>query len=100
MTQLSTELLAATASLEPQCSGPTMVDEASPPSYRQRLPALPTRVRPLTCQAGPGRTGEHQERTAGAVRKLLGGASVDHASHRAIAARANDQQIERRAVER
>jgi len=67
---------------------------------RAHRPALPTVFRRFICRAGSGRTGEHQERTAGAVRKLLGGASVDQASDRAIAARANDQQIERRAVQR
>jgi hypothetical protein len=44
--------------------------------------------------------GEHQERATGGMRKLLGGASVDQASDRAIAARAYDQQVERRAVQR
>jgi hypothetical protein len=47
-----------------------------------------------------GGAGEHQERATGGMRKLLGGASVDQASNRAIAARAYDQQIERRAVQR
>ena len=36
----------------------------------------------------------------GGMRKLLGGASVDQASDRAIAARAYDQQIDRCAVQR
>src|SRR4051794_18872440 len=47
-----------------------------------------------------GGAGEHQERATGGMRKLLGGASVDQASDRTIAARAYDQQIERCAVER
>src|SRR3954449_13373067 len=54
----------------------------------------------VICRAGVSRTGEHQERTAGAVRNLLGGASVDQASDRPIAAGAHDQQIERCAVQR
>jgi len=45
-------------------------------------------------------TGEHQERATDGMRKLLGGASVDQASDRAISARAYDQQIERCAVQR
>src|SRR3954447_17504246 len=47
-----------------------------------------------------GGAGEHQERATGGMRKLPGGASVDQASDRAIAARAYDQQIERCAVQR
>jgi hypothetical protein len=47
-----------------------------------------------------GGAGEHQERATGGTRELLGGASVDHASDRAVAARAYDQQIERCAVQR
>src|SRR3954468_13702311 len=47
-----------------------------------------------------GGTGQHQEWATGGMRKLLGGASVDQASERAIAARAYDQQIERCAVQR
>src|SRR5256885_518429 len=46
-----------------------------------------------------GGAGEHQERATGGTRKLLGGASVDQASDRAIPARAYDQQIERCAVQ-
>src|SRR5436305_9945361 len=71
-----------------------------PPSSLQRHRALPTVNRGFIGRAGAGRTCEHQEGTAGAVRKLLGGAPVDQASNRAVAARANDQQIERRAVQR
>jgi hypothetical protein len=47
-----------------------------------------------------GGAGEHQERATGGMRKLVGGASVDQVSDRAIAARAYDQQIERCAVQR
>jgi hypothetical protein len=47
-----------------------------------------------------GGAGEHEERATGGMRKMLGGASVDQASDRAIAARAYDQQIERCAVQR
>ena len=47
-----------------------------------------------------GGAGKHEERATGGVRKMLGGASVDQASDRAIAARAYDQQIERCAVQR
>ena len=47
-----------------------------------------------------GGAGEHQERATGGMRKLMGGASVDQASDRAIAACADDQQIERCAIQR
>src|SRR3954453_9454101 len=47
-----------------------------------------------------GGAGEHQERATGGTRELLGGASVDQASDRAVAARASDQQIERWAGQR
>src|SRR4051794_8977698 len=61
------------------------------------LPTLSCRFIYLDRVGGPG---EHQERATGGMRKLPGGASVDQASDRAIAARAYDQQIERCAVQR
>jgi hypothetical protein len=51
----------------------------------------------------PDRVGgarEHEERATGGMRKLLGSASVDQASDRAITTRAYDQQIDRCAVQR
>jgi hypothetical protein len=65
-----------------------------------RRRALPTLSCPFIYLDRVGGAGEHQERATGGMRKLLGGASMDQASDRAIAARAYDQQIERCAVQR
>src|SRR4051812_6523777 len=64
---------------------------------RRALPTLSCRFIDLDRVGGAG---EHEERATGGTGKLLGGASVDQASDRAIAARAYDQQIERGAVQR
>src|SRR3954452_6235830 len=61
--------------------------------------ALPTLSCRLICPDRVGGAGEHQERATGGMRKLLGRAPVDQASDRAVAARADDQQIERCAVQ-
>src|SRR3954447_5325772 len=79
----------------------TPARSTSPPPRRiTASAALPT----LSCRFihldRVGGAGEHQERATGGTRKLLGGASVDQASDRAIAARAYYQQIERGALHR
>src|SRR3954470_11203948 len=77
----------------------TPARSTSPPPRRiTASAALPT----LSCRFihldRVGGAGEHQKRATGGTRKLLGGASVDQASDRAIAAGADDQQVERCAV--
>jgi hypothetical protein len=71
---------------------------------RRRVADAPRALPTLSCRFiyldRVGGAGEHQERATGGMRKLLGGASMDQASDRAIAARAYDQQIERCAVQR
>jgi hypothetical protein len=71
---------------------------------RRRVVDAPRGLPTLSCRFihldRVGGAGEHQERATGGMRKLLGGASVDQASDRAIAPRAYDQQIERCAVQR
>jgi hypothetical protein len=62
--------------------------------------ALPTLSCRFICLDRVGGAGKHEERATGGMRKMLGGASVDQASDRAIAARAYDQQIERCAIQR
>jgi hypothetical protein len=66
----------------------------------EALRALPS----LSCRAihldRMGGAGEHQEWATGGTSKLPGGASVDQAPDRPIAAPADDQQIERCAVPR
>jgi hypothetical protein len=71
-------------------------DDESPAFY-EPLPTLSSRFSYLDCVGGAG---EHQERAAGGMRKLLGGASVDQVSDRAISARTHDQEIERCALQR
>src|SRR3954467_3758620 len=71
---------------------------------RRRVADSPRALPGLSCRFiyldRVGGAGEHQERATGGTRELLGGASVDQASDRAVAARACDQQIERCAVQR